>query len=280
MDVWSAIDCELGEGARWVDGRLVFVDILAGRLLTVSPDEPGPAEELFRLDVPLGAVAPVRDRPGQWLAAAGQGFALLDEKDGSVTWLDRPAPPTSRMNDAVCDPAGRMWAGAMPYDSTPGAGVLYRVGHDLTVTPVRTGLTIPNGPAFTADGRTMYLADSAEGRIDRHDVDPGTGDLGAPAVFATIDQGGPDGMTVDADDHLWVAVWGGSQVRRYTPAGRLDRVVDVPTPQPTSVCLTDGRLFVTSAALGLTDAPPHAGALFAAEGMPPGRPAAPFVRAQ
>ncbi|WP_034383957.1 SMP-30/gluconolactonase/LRE family protein [Herbidospora cretacea] len=280
MDVWCAIGCELGEGARWVDGRLVFVDILAGRLLTVSPDEPGPAEELFRLDVPLGAVAPVRDHPGRWLAAAGQGFALLDERDGSVEWLDRPAPPTSRMNDAVCDPAGRMWAGAMPYDSTPGAGVLYRVGPDLTVTPVRTGLTIPNGPAFTADGRTMYLADSAEGRIDRHDVDPSTGDLGDPAVFAVIDEGGPDGMTVDADDHLWVAVWGGSQVRRYSPDGRLDRVVDVPTPQPTSVCLTDGRLFVTSAALGLPDSRPPAGSLFAADGMPHGRPAAPFVRGQ
>nr|WP_062339198.1 SMP-30/gluconolactonase/LRE family protein [Herbidospora sakaeratensis] len=277
MDVWSAAGCELGEGARWVDGRLVFVDILAGRLLTVSADEPGPAGELFRLDVPLGAVAPVRGHPGVWLAAAGQGFALLDEHDGSVTWLGRPAPPTSRMNDAVCDPAGRMWAGAMPYDSTPGAGVLYRVGPDLAVTVVRTGLTIPNGPAFTADGRTMYLADSAEGRIDRHDVDPSTGDLGAPSVFATIDEGGPDGLTVDADDHLWAAVWGGSQVRRYTPEGKLDRVVDVPTPQPTSVCLTDGRLFVTSAALGLTSGPP-AGALFAAGGMPPGRPAAPFVR--
>ncbi|WP_062437187.1 SMP-30/gluconolactonase/LRE family protein [Herbidospora daliensis] len=279
MDVWSAIDCELGEGARWVDGRLVFVDILAGRLLTVSADKPADPEELFRLDVPLGAVAPIQGEPGRWLAAAGQGFALLDEHDGSVIWLDRPVPPTSRMNDAVCDPSGRMWAGAMPYDSTPGAGVLYRVGPDLAVTPVRTGLTIPNGPAFTADGRTMYLADSAEGRIDRHAVDPSTGDLGDPAVFATIEEGGPDGMTVDADDHLWVAIWGGSQVRRYTPDGRLDRVVDVPTPQPTSVCLTDGRLFVTSAALGLTSGPP-AGALFAADGMPPGRPAAPFVRAQ
>lgn len=278
MDVWCAIDCELGEGARWVDGRLVFVDILAGRLLTVPADRPGPAEELFRLDVPLGAVAPVRDRPGRWLAAAGQGFALLDERDGSVEWIARPAPATSRMNDAVCDPAGRMWAGAMPYDSTPGAGVLYRVGPDLSVTPVRTGLTIPNGPAFSGDGRTMYLADSAEGRIDRHDVDPATGDLGAPAVFATIRDGGPDGMTVDADDHLWVAVWGGSQVRRYTPEGRLDRIVDVPTPQPTSVCLAGGRLFVTSAAHGLSPAPALAGAVFAVDVEPAGRPAAAFLK--
>ncbi|GAB1818734.1 SMP-30/gluconolactonase/LRE family protein [Herbidospora sp. RD11066] len=264
MRVWSDTGCELGEGARWVDGRLIFVDILAGRLLTTSADRPGLAEELFRLDVPLGAVAPLEGRPGRWIAAAGQGFALLDEATGAVDWIDRPLPPTSRMNDAVCDPAGRFWAGAMSYDATPGAGALYRVDPDLRVTEVLTGLTIPNGPAFTADGRTMYLADSAEGRIYRHD-----GDLD---VFALVPEGSPDGMTVDVEDHLWVAIWGAGEVRRYAPDGRLDRVLRVPTPQPTSVCLTDRKLFVTTAAYGLPSAGP-AGAVFAEDGLPHGRPA-------
>ncbi|GIH25862.1 calcium-binding protein [Acrocarpospora phusangensis] len=276
MNVWCPTDCELGEGARWVDGRLIFVDILAGKLLAASIDRPGPAEELVRVDVPLGAVAPVEGRPGTWLAAAGQGFALLDQTTGHLEWIERPLPGTSRMNDGVCDPAGRFWAGGMAYDAAPGGGVLYRVDPDLTVTTVRTGMAIPNGPAFTADGKTMYLADSAAGRIDRHEVDPVSGDLGEPEVFALIEDGSPDGMTVDEEGHLWVAIWGGSEVRRYAPDGRIDRVVSLPTPQPTSVCLADGRLFITSAAYGLTSGAP-AGAVFAVDGVIPGRPATPFL---
>ncbi|GII33749.1 SMP-30/gluconolactonase/LRE family protein [Planotetraspora mira] len=277
MDVWCPASCELGEGARWIGGRLVFVDILAGRLLAASADRPGPAEELVTVGVPLGAVAPVAGRPGTWIAAAGRGVALLDQASGALDWIDRPMPATSRVNDAVCDPAGRFWMGGMPYDGTRGAGVLYRVDADLTVTAVRTGLTVPNGPAFTADGRTMYLADSAEGRIDRHPVDPVTGDLGEPSVFATIADGSPDGMTVDEDGHLWVAVWGGSAVHRYAPDGRLDLVVAVPTPQPTSVCLIGGRLFVTSAAYGLDPIPRGAGAVYAMDGVAQGRPASRFL---
>ncbi|MFG1708120.1 SMP-30/gluconolactonase/LRE family protein [Nonomuraea sp. M3C6] len=134
-----------------------------------------------------------------------------------------------------------------------------------------------NGPAFTADGTTMYLADSAEGRIDRHAVDPRTGELGEPSVFATIPDGSPDGMTVDEEDHLWVAVWGGSAVHRYAPDGRLDRVVPLPTPQPASVCLAGGRLLVTTAAYGLDRVTPGAGAVYAVDGVAPGRPANAFT---
>ncbi|MFC4529393.1 SMP-30/gluconolactonase/LRE family protein [Sphaerisporangium dianthi] len=275
MNVWCPASCELGEGARWVDGRLVFVDILAGRLLAAPADRPGPARVLAEVGVPLGAVAPTRSA-GRWLAAAGQGFALLDQASGTLDWIARPLPATSRMNDGVCDPSGRFFAGGMAYDAARGAGALYRVGPDLSVTTVRTGLTIPNGPAFTADGRTMYLADSAEGRIDRHPVDPATGDLGEPSVFATLTDGSPDGMTVDEEDHLWVAVWGGSAVHRYAPDGRLVSVVPVPTPQPTSVCLIGGRLLVTSAAYGLDPVPAGAGSVYAVDGVARGRPASRF----
>ncbi len=278
MDVWCAIDCELGEGARWVDGRLVFVDILAGRLLTVSADHPGTPEELFRLDVPLGAVAPVQGTPGLWLAAAGQGFALLDERDGSVKWIDRPVPSTSRMNDAVCDPAGRMWAGAMPYDSTPGAGVLYRVGHDLTVTPVRTGLTIPNGPAFTADGRTMYLADSAEGRIDRRDVDPATGDLGAPYRLRHDRGRRPRRHDRRRGRPPLGRRHGAAPTCAATrPTGGSTGSWTCRRPSPRASASTDGRLFVTSAAHGLSPAPATAGSAFAGR-RPVRRAAGSFLR--
>ena len=111
---------ELAEGGRWVDGRYVYVDILSGRLFELRDNtEPAAPRELARLDVPLGAVAPVDDQPDAWIAA-GTGIALLPA-DGTLEWLDRPedrTPVPSRMNDGVADPAGRFWAGSMAYDGT------------------------------------------------------------------------------------------------------------------------------------------------------------------
>ncbi|MER5641451.1 SMP-30/gluconolactonase/LRE family protein [Kitasatospora sp. NPDC002227] len=254
--VWVAADHELGEGPRWVDGRLVYTDILAGRLLEV-PDPARPAaRELLCLDVPLGAVAPVEGRPGHWIAAAGPGLALLGP-DGRTEWLARPeegGATAMRMNDGVCDPQGRFWAGSMAYDCTPGAGSLYRVDRDGSVHRVLTGLTIANGPAFSADGRVMYVADSAAGLILRCTLS-GDGSLLDREEFARTGAAcSPDGMTVDTEGRLWVAVWGGSAVHRYAPDGTLDATVRLPVPQPTSVCLppSGGLLLVTTARIGLT----------------------------
>lgn len=164
-------------------------------------------------------MAPVADRPGTWIAAAGTGICLL-APEGSTTWLARPeaaAPLPMRMNDATADPCGRFWAGSMSYEADEGVGALYRVDHDGTVVRVLDGITVPNGPAFTADGRTMYLADSARGIIRRFPVDPVTARLGAPEAFVTVDEGSPDGMVVDVEGAVWVAVWGTGEVRRYLP---------------------------------------------------------------
>lgn len=250
---------QLAEGARWVDGRLVFVDILAGRLYELMPDGP---RLLLELDVPLGAVAPVQDAPGRWIAAAGTGIALLDEA-GHVEWLARPeddAPQPNRMNDGGCDPSGRFWAGSMAYDQVPGAGSLYRVDYDGAVTRVADGMTIVNGPAFSADGRRMYLADTPTGRVYGYDVDPASGTLLARHDLLSL-PGNPDGMCVDSSGRLWSASWGGSAVHCYRPDGSLDRTIDLPARQPTSVCLADGSLFVTTAAEGLDDAGPSEGAV-------------------
>ncbi|WEH13347.1 SMP-30/gluconolactonase/LRE family protein [Streptomyces sp. VNUA24] len=260
---------ELAEGGRWFDGRYVYVDILSGRLLELRDDRAGTGPgQLARLDVPLGAVAPVHGRPGTWIAAAGTGIALLTP-DGALEWLDRPeerTPAPSRMNDGVADPAGRFWAGSMAYDATPGAGSLYRTDADGTVVRVLDGLTIANGPAFTADGTVMYLADTAVGTVLRCRVDPVSGDLrGAPETFARLrkDEGSPDGMTVDAEGCLWVALWGAGTVRRYHPDGRPLRTLTVPAPHPTSVCLPPdgGRLFVTTARYGVTNPTAASGAV-------------------
>ncbi|MEU0475971.1 SMP-30/gluconolactonase/LRE family protein [Streptomyces olivaceus] len=256
---WTTRRRELGEGLRHTGDRLVTVDILDGTLTAIDPAEPGDGETLLRLDVPLGAVAPLAGRPGHWLAAAGTGAVVL-APDGSRTWLARPGtadPVPSRVNDGCCDPAGRFWFGTMPYGGETGLGRLHRVDHDGSVTTVVDGLTIPNGPAFTADGTVMYLADSAGGRIDRFRVRPEDGRLLDRATHITFapGTGSPDGMTVDDDGHLWVAVWGAGAVHRYAPDGTLTAVLPLPATQPTSPALVDGTLFVATATIGLAPSP-------------------------
>lgn len=269
---------ELGEGIRWTGSGVVLVDILTGRLLAAPEDPTAPLKELARLSVPLGAVAPVDGRPGTWIAAAGTGICLL-APDGSPSWLARPedgAPLALRMNDASADPAGRFWAGSMGYDADEGAGSLYRVDHDGTVTRVLDGITVPNGPAFTADGTAMYLADSARGVVRRHPVAPATGELGAPEPFVTVDDGSPDGMAVDVEGAVWIAVWGTGTVRRYLPDGRLDRTLRLPVSQPAGVCLRGDVLHITTARVGLAALGPLDGALFTARVDVPGTPAAAY----
>ncbi|MBR8743187.1 SMP-30/gluconolactonase/LRE family protein [Nocardiopsis sp. MG754419] len=265
---WNNDRFALGEGLRRHGADLLMVDILTGRLLRVDPHRPGPAEVVVALDVPLGAVAPVQDRPDTYVAAAGTGIALLGV-DGVQRWLARPedgAATPMRMNDGCCDPRGRFWAGSMAYDGTPGAGSVYRADPDGAVTRVLDGYTIPNGPAFTADGARMYLADSAAGRIDSYEV-TSAGELGARRLFAQVEEGNPDGMQVDDEGHLWVAIWGAGRVHRYDPDGALERVVALPATQPTSVCVVQApepRLFVGSATVGLDRPGPADGALLSA----------------
>jgi sugar lactone lactonase YvrE len=271
---------ELGEGARFLDGRLHFVDLLAGRLLVADPRGEAPPEELVHLDVPLGAVAlasgPVAREHLSLVAASGTGIARLDPS-GQLIWFGRPAdsgPVELRMNDAATDPAGRFWATSMAWDNTEDAGALYRLEPDGRVTTVLTGFTIPNGPAFSADGRTMWLADSARSVIYRYDVDAATGDLGDRHVFAEVD-GTPDGMTVDAEGFLWSAVHGSSRLHRYSATGDLVERVQVPARQPTSVAISvepPYLLVVTTAMEGLDEAEDHDGRTLVAEvavsGMP------------
>ncbi|MEU0036870.1 SMP-30/gluconolactonase/LRE family protein [Streptomyces sp. NPDC006333] len=269
---------ELGEGIRWTGEEVVLVDLLAGRLLKAPADPAARLEPLARLPFPIGAVAPVAGRPGTWIAAADTGICLLTS-DGATTWLARPedgAAVRTRMNDAVADPSGRFWAGSMGYDADENAGSLYRVDHDGTVARVLDGITVPNGPAFTPDGKAMYLADSARGVIRRHPVDPDTGALGTPEVFATVDDGSPDGMTVDAEGALWVAVWGTGTVRRYLADGTPDRVLPLPASRPAGVCLEHDVLHITTARVGLADPRPEDGAVFSVRVDVPGPPTPAF----
>lgn len=274
---------ELGEGSRWVGDRVVLVDIPAGRLLSapVTQGEPaGPLTELARLPDPLAAVAPVADAPDTWLAARGTGFVVLGPHGERS--LAAPEPVTAkpwRMNDAVADGAGRFWAGSMACDQSAGNGALYRLDPDGSVRTVLRGLTIANGPAFTADGRTMFLSDTPLGHVDAFDVDPVSGELSGRRPFLRLasEEGAPDGLTVDAQGHLWVALFGGGAVRRYRPDGVLDRTVPVPARQPTSVCLVGSTLLVTSGRGGLDRPEPEDGAVLTVPAGVEGVPALPAM---
>jgi sugar lactone lactonase YvrE len=285
----SATTGLLTEGPRWhaEQGELLWVDILGHALHRGRPSPGGTLEpvETITVDRPVGAVAPAIS--GGYVLAAGTGFLYVDAA-GAVHELAQPEAGRTdvRMNDGACDPQGRFWAGTMAYDESPGAGVLYRLELDGTCTRVLAGLTISNGIGWSPDGATMYLADSGTGLVEAFDFDGATGDITQRRTLARIQQPGvvPDGLTVDAEGGIWVALWGGGAVERYGPDGALLSTVRLPVDQSTS-CAFGGpelaTLFVTTARAGLDEAAldrqPHAGHVFRFDGLGvTGMPCAPY----
>jgi sugar lactone lactonase YvrE len=146
------------------------------------------------------------------------------------------------MNDGGCDPQGRFYCGSMAYDATPGAGALFRLDPDLSVHRVLSGVTISNGIHWHRGGRLVYHTDTMTGRVDVYDFDPGIGEFSGRRVFTTIDDGSglPDGMAIDEDGGVWVALWQGGGVRRYDERGRLSERIEVPV-HLTTACTFGGR---------------------------------------
>ncbi|HEX4214871.1 MAG TPA: SMP-30/gluconolactonase/LRE family protein [Candidatus Dormibacteraeota bacterium] len=271
VEVVLDIRAELGEGPLW-DAReqvLWWVDILAGHVHRFDPATG--QDRVFEAGQYVGAVALRADRPGLVLAAH-EGFIVL-EPDGQVkpfvtVELELPG---NRMNDGYCDERGRFWAGTMAISEGAGAGSLYRLDPGGEVTKMLGGVSISNGIDWSGDGRTMYYIDTPTHLVEAFDCDMDAGIIGNRRTFATIPDGmgGPDGMIVDADDCLWVGLFGGSQLRRYTPDGEVERIVHLPAANVTK-CAFGGPaledLFITTAWHNATpeqrEREPHAGSLF------------------
>jgi sugar lactone lactonase YvrE len=269
---------ELGECARWDDdrGELLWVDIMAGvfRRAVEDGDRLRTVAEVS-IGEPLGAIAPIADREG-WLCAAGRGFRYL-APDGTLTRLLDTEPADVRMNDAACDPQGRFWAGSMAYDERPGGGRLVCCDLDGTVRVVLPSTDIANGLGWSPDGRTLYHADSGTRLVTAYDFQDG--ELGGGRELIRPERGTPDGLTVDSEGALWVALHGAGEVRRYDPSGGTLSVWPLPVSQPTSVAIggaSGRRLFVTTAWENFTPeqraAEPDAGRVFAADDAGVGAP--------
>ena len=262
---------EVGEGPIWDPGteNLLWVDITGAAVHRFDPA----TGQNHRMDVGIdvGAVA-VRASGGLVLAAA-DGFRALATDDSQVLLAEVEADnPAMRMNDGKCDRHGRFWAGTMAYDEAgpAGLGKLYRLDPDLSVRPMVDGVSISNGIDWSPDDRLMYFIDSRTQRVDVFDFDLDDGAITNRRTLVEMNSsiGLPDGMTVDANGDLWLALWGGSRVVHCAPDGSVRGTIRFPVSQTSSCAFggADGQdLYVTSAARGISeDTEPAAGSLFRA----------------
>jgi sugar lactone lactonase YvrE len=272
-EIFVPAGATLGEGPSWdaAAGCLAWVDILGPSVHLTEPD--GSTRATYRLDRHVGAVLP--GSPG-YLLARRDGFATLDPATGTVTPLlsvlgDRPE---LRFNDAKAGPDGRVFAGTMPYDESLGkVGELLRLDPGPVATRVHGPVSLSNGLGWSPDHRLMYYVDTPTSEVTVFDYDVDTATPHSPRTLATIETGHPDGLCVDDEGCVWVALHGGSAVHRYTPQGRLDATIRLPATNVTSCAFgPGGRLYITTARQGDEDQP-LAGGLFVAEPGVTGPPA-------
>ena len=273
---------QLCEGPLWDPRieRLLWVDIPLGLVhrLDVATGEDVVVQDVGQ---PVGCVG-LRGSGGyvvtteRGVAAADDGWRAVDE----IAELPGQSAHT-RTNDGAVDPWGCFWVGTLAHDERPGAGALYRMDAESAVTQVLRDVSVSNGIDWSPDRSAMYYVDSGTGRVDVFDVDPADGQVAGRRPLVEIELTGavPDGLTVDAEGFLWVALWDGGRVRRYTPDGRLDREVQLPVDRATSVAFGGPNLdalYVTTARHGLSatalEQQPLAGSVFVHDPGVLGRP--------
>lgn len=265
-------DCKalLGEGPVWVEREqaLYWLDIRGRRIFRRGFDSGLIQSWVTPLQV--GSIVP-REQGG-FIGGTDQGLAFIEPEANRFEIFADPEEgrPDNRFNDGKVDREGRFWAGTMDAREEQASGALYRLDSALELARIDDGYRITNGPAFSLDGRRMYHNDSARQIVYQFDFDP-NGEATGRKIFCRFEQGDgyPDGMTVDAEDCLWIAFWDGWCLRRYAPDGECLAQIELPIQRPTS-CAFGGpaldHLFVTSASVGLDEIAlgmqPYAGGLF------------------
>ncbi len=275
----------LGEGPVW-DGpreRLLWVDIAAGSVyegrLTVWGVVTTARHDF---DGTVGAVVCAED--GRLLVAATTELVLLSgDRLGTVGPTLIGAGRNSRLNDGGCDPAGRFLVGSLGLDQRAGSEGLYRLEMDGTVTCLDDDLYLSNGLAWSPDGTTFYSIDTTPGIVWARSYDPTTGLIGHREQLLHIADGWPDGLCIDADGNLWIAIYGAGEVRCFSPHGELLATVTVAAPKTTSAAFV-GRdldtLLITTATEEMTEQErtmfPHSGRPFTAKVKARGLPTTPW----
>ncbi|WP_231626575.1 SMP-30/gluconolactonase/LRE family protein [Streptomyces apocyni] len=275
----------LGEGPTWdpVTQRLIWVDVLGSRVHTYAPATGH--RTILATEQHVGAAKPraggglvvnLRDGIGRYDADAHADA----DADWTFSWLVHDPVPGRRGNDAAVAPDGSLWAGTMRYDEADGGGHLTRIAPDASVTTVFDAVGVSNGTGWSPDGTLLYYIDSLTGRIDVCRMADGVPADRRPLAAIDPAAGTPDGLTVDADGCVWVALWDGGHLRRYTPRGTLDRTVELPVRRPTA-CAFGGAglrdLYITTARTGLSDPHPLSGSVLVLPDVGQGLPGTPFA---
>jgi sugar lactone lactonase YvrE len=270
------IEAILGEGPLWrpSEKKLYWLDLFAPAIHRFDPASGRDENLKAELGAAIGGM--VFDRAGNWIVVDREGIHRIDPKQGKRRKLAAPPELKAGMtfNDAKCDRRGRLWTGTGDVDWVKPVGELYMLDGSGKLVSLDKPIACSNGPAFSPDGTRAYYTDGNARHVIVYDIDKSTGAVGGRRPFYTFpgETEGPDGMTVDADGCLWVALWGDGHVAQLTPKGKLERKLKVPVPQPTSVGFAGeglGRMFITSARVGLGDQQlkdaPLSGSIFVAD---------------
>ena len=277
VSVWD-LGAELGEGPVWVerDKALWFTDIKKRKIHRFDPAMG--AKRSWDAPEYIGFALPAAG--GGFVAGLQSGLHHFDETSGAFRPLVEVEPdlPANRLNDATVDPQGRLWFGTMDNEEKAATGVVYRLGDDGSLVRVGGECCITNGPAMSPDGRTLYHVDTFAQTVYAFTVED-DGNLADRRIFCTIDEGYPDGPSVDAEGCVWIGLYSGWSARRYSPQGELLETVRFPVANITKIALggADFRTaFATTARQGLSamelEQQPQAGNLFAFEVDVPGLP--------
>lgn len=266
VELFYQIDAIIGEGAYW-DWRtseLLMVDITGGRVIKLSPS--GDLIKEYQLGNKVGAVIGVENSPN-YLLVEQRGLTMMAPSGARTELLMLlEANEQKRFNDAKADPAGRLWAGVMGMDQRPGVGALYSYQAGGLMHQMITDLTVPNGLDWTIDNKTMYFIDSPTRTVGVYDFNLETAEISLRNSFSMPISGNPDGMTLDAEDNLWIALWDGSAVIQLSPEGKLMQQIDLPVSRVTT-CTFGGKdlttLYITSASFGVDE--DLAGSVFVCE---------------